>query len=377
MGRLLDFKRLAVGAALVLGFSLSVQGNCLYEGQSVWCQWGNGCFSINNLHPPNVGADCAALIAHCQDAGAMFTGVTNVDASNNWGEGVTCNGTQVGGALPTGMFCDYGTCVGSINGGDGCATGGCYPQKQGETCSGGSVVALCPCANLPPNQAAAGAPCDGTIVEPVEMCLWSAGGGCWPITDEAERANCVASGWVFLGGTEGAASMCEGGTFTGDGRDPNPPTTPQQVLGCCLWAVETSCNNVYSEQEVLDCSGGGNQFWPVACPTNTANNCPPSTSVNSCPFAKFASVPLRASYSRGGVSVNWNAPSNISSGTISLVNVRGVTVASTSVRASSNNVSATLGTKAALPTGMYFIRVDARDVSGKRIVQQVPVQIVK
>jgi len=86
---------------------------------------------------------------------------------------------------------------------------------------------------------------------------------------------------------------------------------------------------------------------------------------------------MRATYSRGSINVNWNAPSQISSGKISLVNIKGVTVASQSVKASGSNVAAKLSTKGALPTGMYFVRIDARDVNGKRVVQQVPVNIVK
>jgi len=93
--------------------------------------------------------------------------------------------------------------------------------------------------------------------------------------------------------------------------------------------------------------------------------------------SKAAVSAMRASYSRGSVNVNWNAPSNISSGKISLVNIKGATVASQPVKASGSKISAKLATKGALPTGMYFVRIDARDVNGKRVVQQVPVNIVK
>ncbi|MCL2690379.1 MAG: hypothetical protein FWE57_11125, partial [Chitinispirillia bacterium] len=171
MGRLIDFKRLVVGAAFVLGVSLSVQGNCLHEGSLVWCQWGGanpGCFSVNNLYEPNVGADCADLVGNCLENGlGMFSGVNSSHSSMlgpGWGAGANCEiagGTQVGGTQGTGMFCNYGACVGSASGGDGCVDGGCYPQKIGEACTGGSVVSICPCANLPPNAVAANAPCDG------------------------------------------------------------------------------------------------------------------------------------------------------------------------------------------------------------------------
>jgi hypothetical protein len=92
---------------------------------------------------------------------------------------------------------------------------------------------------------------------------------------------------------------------------------------------------------------------------------------------RSVSAPLRASYARGSISINWNAGSQIRSGTVSLINVKGATVASTSIRPNSSNISAKLGSRATLPAGMYFVRIDARDVNGKRIVQQVPVNIVK
>ncbi|MCL2689909.1 MAG: hypothetical protein FWE57_08710 [Chitinispirillia bacterium] len=93
--------------------------------------------------------------------------------------------------------------------------------------------------------------------------------------------------------------------------------------------------------------------------------------------AKASAPALRASYSRGSVNVNWNAPAQISSGRVSLVNARGVVVASQSINASGANVAARLTTRGSMPTGMYFVRIDARDVNGKRIVQQVPMSIVK
>jgi len=96
-------------------------------------------------------------------------------------------------------------------------------------------------------------------------------------------------------------------------------------------------------------------------------------------FAKANKVapPLRASHNRGSVNVNWNAPAQISSGRITLVNARGVTIASQSINASGSNVAATLATRGNMPTGMYFVRIDARDVNGKRVVQQTPINIVK
>jgi len=86
---------------------------------------------------------------------------------------------------------------------------------------------------------------------------------------------------------------------------------------------------------------------------------------------------LRATYSRGVVGVNWNAASQVASGKISLVNTKGRVIASAPIsKTSGNRISASLG-KSVIPTGMYFVRIDARDVNGKRIVQQAPISIVK
>ena len=85
---------------------------------------------------------------------------------------------------------------------------------------------------------------------------------------------------------------------------------------------------------------------------------------------------IRAAYNRGSVNVNWSAPQQIASGKISLVNTKGRVVSSASIaNVTGNRVAVNLGKT--LPTGMYFVRVDARDVNGKRIVQNAPVSIIK
>ncbi|MCL2688425.1 MAG: T9SS type A sorting domain-containing protein [Chitinispirillia bacterium] len=118
----------------------------------------------------------------------------------------------------------------------------------------------------------------------------------------------------------------------------------------------------------LQCADAGGSVLQT-CPTSV------------CPFGRSmqaASAPLRASYVRGGVvSVSWKSASNISNGTISLINIKGTAVASTPISAGSASISAKLGIKQTLPAGMYFVRVNANDVNGRRIVQQIPVTIVR
>jgi hypothetical protein len=86
---------------------------------------------------------------------------------------------------------------------------------------------------------------------------------------------------------------------------------------------------------------------------------------------------LRASYKAGSIGVNWLAPSAVAGGKIQLVNTKGRVVASAPIaKAAGNNISANFGAKK-IPTGMYFVRVNAKDVNGKRIVQQAAVSVVK
>jgi len=91
---------------------------------------------------------------------------------------------------------------------------------------------------------------------------------------------------------------------------------------------------------------------------------------------KAAAAGLRATYSRGMIGVNWNSAANIANGKVALVNTKGRVVASAPVSAVGSKITAKLGT-GNIPTGMYFVRVTAKDVNGKRIVQQTPVSIVK
>lgn len=89
-----------------------------------------------------------------------------------------------------------------------------------------------------------------------------------------------------------------------------------------------------------------------------------------------AATGLRATYNRGVVGVSWNAAQNIASGKVSLVNVKGRTVATAPLVKAGGKVTANLG-KGTIPTGMYFVRLNAKDVQGKKVVQQVPLSIVK
>jgi hypothetical protein len=92
--------------------------------------------------------------------------------------------------------------------------------------------------------------------------------------------------------------------------------------------------------------------------------------------SKVRAEGLRATYARGVVGVNWGTAQNIKSGKVSLVNVKGRTVAAAPLTIANGKVTANLS-KGTIPTGMYLVRVNAKDVQGKKVVQQVPLTIVK
>jgi hypothetical protein len=104
-------------------------------------------------------------------------------------------------------------------------------------------------------------------------------------------------------------------------------------------------------------------------------NCQNSISVKY--FAKSAKAPgLRVSYAKGKVGVTWTASSKISGGTVSLINQKGVTVSSGLIKASGQKVTASLGA-GVVPAGMYIVRVNAKDVNGKKVVTQASISILK
>jgi len=85
---------------------------------------------------------------------------------------------------------------------------------------------------------------------------------------------------------------------------------------------------------------------------------------------------MRAAYSRGNVGVNWNTASQVAGGKVQLVNTKGRVVASAPIASTAGRITANLGA-GKIPTGMYFVRVNAKDVNGKKLTAQAPVSIVK
>jgi hypothetical protein len=108
-----------------------------------------------------------------------------------------------------------------------------------------------------------------------EMCLWNGAGDCWPVADAADRASCIKDAWLFQGGSQGKGTLCSGGSFI-DGKNNSPPTSVLSSRGCCKWDTQAvKCFDIYSDQEVTDCSGGSNKYWTSVCP-DSDGGCPTS-----------------------------------------------------------------------------------------------------
>jgi len=125
-------------------------------------------------------------------------------------------------------------------------------------------------------------------------CRWAS--SCQPIKNETTLASCIRDGYVFktvpdagVSTSENDGKTCAGGTWTGQGRNPNAA-----VLGCCKWSGESNCYPIYDDIDPIDgesgatkvtnCKSGSNKFWagsgtcPLACPTTTPTYPPPASS---------------------------------------------------------------------------------------------------
>jgi len=92
--------------------------------------------------------------------------------------------------------------------------------------------------------------------------------------------------------------------------------------------------------------------------------------------SKAVTPGLKVSYAKNRVTVNWTPSAKISSGTIQLINAKGVALSTSYIKANSGKVTAKLGT-VGVPAGMYFVHISAVGVNGQKIVTQSAVSIVK
>jgi hypothetical protein len=84
---------------------------------------------------------------------------------------------------------------------------------------------------------------------------------------------------------------------------------------------------------------------------------------------------FNVSYLNGNVNVNWSNNVSLSNGKVSLVNMQGAVVASTSI-AKTSHVNASFSTKT-LPAGMYFVKLNAVNTAGKAVAMQSKISFVK
>jgi len=149
-------KRYLLPVFIVAGFATSALADpCTESGQILYCQWDTGCHEINTSYgnPANYPCgsssttDTTSLLGRCASWGSLFTGVTGLDESNNYGEGQNClnkGGTWTGhGKNPN---VDYGFCDWGPPSEYG--EGGCWSIKNPdelENCQAyGTVVSSCP-----------------------------------------------------------------------------------------------------------------------------------------------------------------------------------------------------------------------------------------
>ena len=84
---------------------------------------------------------------------------------------------------------------------------------------------------------------------------------------------------------------------------------------------------------------------------------------------------FQAFYRNGSINVYWNNPTMISSGRISLINARGITVSSIPIT-NTLKFAKSFSSKS-LSSGIYFVKLNAVDTNGKAVVMQTPVGVVR
>jgi hypothetical protein len=336
------FLVVAVVAVMMAGAGVQVWAEaCTYEG-ATHCQFGNkGCYDVTTTYSnvsttcgpqgtnnsnPNVTypreCTCEELVENCITYGQWYKGASfTSSADNHWGGDIVCS--EVGGEPVGEVKTEYGCCNWSTEGSK------CFAitdETKVESCKSGTNVyweANCgdnlpddsrTCPSGAPDYDGKNAACSG------KWCYWDAnpetGGaaGCFQIVASATET------------CETAIQNCES-------------YSPRQQT----YSSEAAC-----------LAGSGVKL--IASAKSTPN--------------------LRVSYAKNRVTVNWTPSTKVSSGTVSLINAKGVTLSTAFIKASNGKVSVKLGT-VGVPTGMYFIQINATGQDGKKLVSQSAVSIVK
>ena len=186
--------------------------------------------------------------------------------------------------------------------------------------------------------------------------FWKGAGKCGDklTADEDYAYTCPTSAPTYNGGGQTDVVWCSYGACVPD---------PANPYGC----LEGGCYQVAA----TECGEGGEVV--ETCPAGTL---PPGPSSVRLIANKAATPGLKVSYAKNRVTVNWTPSAKISSGTIQLLNAKGVALSTSYIKANSGKVTAKLAT-VGVPAGMYFVHISAVGVNGQRIVSQSAVSVVK
>jgi len=339
-----------LGLAAVIGLLAGVgtqtwAAACKLDGQDLACDWGTSCWNIDDQWSSVDKADvangivacdagtctCENLIKNCETFGTMFTGNTATP-----GAGVKCNGTVVGGTNPNdvlgycrwnGLASDCGP-VTTEKGKTDCGTADWYSSmeacREGDTPGGGGGTAGGPCK------------IDGKFA----FCGYAAYGddpdGCFKLSNQ---------------------------------YPPDTGKTCEELISAC----KNNYGKIYtgsSSPAVLDEPPYG------AGETCAGLGLTEATTSVKLAGSKAATPGLKVSYAKNRVTVNWTPTAKVSSGTIQLLNAKGVALSTSYIKANSGKVTAKLAT-VGVPAGMYFVHISAVGVNGQKIVTQSAVSIVK
>jgi len=348
----------------------------LCEGATAgYCNWGGttGCSALS-IDP---GADWSK--ATCQEA--YQNCLDNSSSHTVWSDDACKTVKEKGGIESCGSFCQWGDACWEIQtdpaGANGTVTTTCKEAEANCEANGDGRYSSSTVTGV-------GKTCDGTLVGggPAEKCnfycKWET--GCYEIKPDPAGVNGTASA-----NCEEAIAICDK-----DGaRYDNSSCSGTQVGGdeaCgnyCLWTQadgSTECvenktdkNGNYGQATtscvdvVENCKTNGQLYSDAACQN--------AVSVRLI-ANKTAAQGLRVSYAKNRVTVNWTPATKVSSGTVQLINMRGVAVSTAFIKANSSKVSVKLGT-VGVPAGMYFVHISAVGQNGQKIVSQSAISIVK
>ncbi|MDR1812924.1 MAG: T9SS type A sorting domain-containing protein [Candidatus Fibromonas sp.] len=276
---------------------------CEDGGSPVFCQWDTGCYSIDDAYGEGtcVKGKCDVCVANCIKDGSLFTGVTGLDSTNQYGKGLKCKNQS-------------GTWTGKGKNPDAVALG---------------------------------------------CCKWSTETDCWTIwegidpednKDGAEKVeDCQVGSNVFWNGQCPTTSTgaCPTGKPVYDGAS-------KEALGCCKWDTQSVCYTITEDKpdDVDDCKSGDNKFWNIGKCPNEGGDCPTSNPDYGGEVQPIIKLSLTATSNivkaiRNGVNVQL-----IGNAKIQIYDLKGKMARSMELSQGSYNVELSN-----MPRGIYIVKV--------------------